>query len=259
MRMARARLAPSPGATLSSTPRSSASRSSFGRGARRGSSASPPPPTTTPASVVFVTGNEGKVERLRLALSLYCPSTADACDVEVRGLDLEIQEIQADTVLEVATAKAEAAFERLGVPLVVHDCGLVVRALNDWPGPYTKDANYKLGTEGLMALLAGVEDRAAGWDDVIAYVDDAGAVTTFAPDPNHRYVGEIAPEPPRRYRRFRGPERALGRTFVPTAFGLEECLADVSEEEYQRYRREAPSVWNDFARWWAETKRGEGE
>ena len=151
---------------------------------------------------MFVTGNEGKVERLRLALSLYCPSTADACDVEVRGVDLEIQEIQADTVLEVATAKAEAAFERLGVPLVVHDCGLVVRALNDWPGPYTKDANYKLGTEGLMALLADVEDRAAGWDDVIAYVDDAGAVTTFAPDPSHRYAGEIAPEPPRRYRRF---------------------------------------------------------
>ena len=96
-----------------------------------------------------------------------------------------------------------------------------------------------------MASLVGVEDRAAGWDDVIAYVDDAGAVTTFAPDPNHRYVGEIAPEPPRRYRRFRGPERALGRTFVPTAFGLEECLADVSEEEYQRYRREAPSVEKD--------------
>ena len=56
--------------------------------------------------------------------------------------------------------------------------------------------------------------------------------------------------PPLKWARFEGPERALGRVFVPTQFGLTECLADVSEEDYQRYRREAPSVWNEFARWW---------
>ena len=50
--------------------------------------------------------------------------------------------------------------------------------------------------------------------------------------------------------RFEGPERAIGRCFVPTSFGLTECLADVSED-YQRYRREAPNVWNDFAAWYA--------
>ena len=41
--------------------------------------------------------------------------------------------------------------------------------------------------------------------------------------------------------------------FVATDFfGKDEdrCLADVAEEEYQRYRREAPSVWNDFAEWY---------
>ena len=38
---------------------------------------------------------------------------------------------------------------------------------------------------------------------------------------------------------------------MPTSFGLTECLADVSEEDYQRYRMEAPSVWNDFAAWYA--------
>jgi hypothetical protein len=48
-----------------------------------------------------------------------------------------------------------------------------------------------------------------------------------------------------------GPERAVGCVFVPSDFGSVECLADMSEEEYQRFRREAPSVWNDFAAWWA--------
>jgi len=37
---------------------------------------------------------------------------------------------------------------------------------------------------------------------------------------------------------------------VPTDHGLHECVADLSEEEYQRYRREAPSVWADFTLWW---------
>jgi len=50
--------------------------------------------------------------------------------------------------------------------------------------------------------------------------------------------------------RFAGAERAVGRIFVPTDHGLHECVADLSEEEYQRYRREAPSVWADFTLWW---------
>ena len=163
---------------------------------------------TTPASLVFVTGNRGKVERLNLALGLHCPPLADSCDVLVEGVDLSVPEIQADTVTEVATAKALAAFEILRRPLVVHDCGLVVRALNDWPGPYTKDANYKLGTSGLLALLAGVDDRTAGWDDTIVYVDAHGATRAFVPET--RYTGVIADGPPRRFRRFEGPERAGG-------------------------------------------------
>jgi hypothetical protein len=80
---------------------------------------------------------------------------------------LDVVEIQADSVLEVAQAKARAAFAILGRPLVVHDCGLCVAALNDFPGVYTKDANYRLGTQGLLALLRGKEDRRAGWADAV--------------------------------------------------------------------------------------------
>jgi hypothetical protein len=34
---------------------------------------------------------------------------------------------------------------------------------------------------------------------------------------------------------------------VATGFGFDEPLADVSEDEYQRFRRDAPSVWSSFA------------
>ena len=221
-----------------------------------------PSASSAPRSLVFVSGNKGKVARLELALGLYCSSEAetgversDACSVVVRQVDLALPEIQADTVEEVALRKALDAFSVLREPLVVHDCGLCVAALGDWPGPYTKNANDKLGTEGLLRLLDGVTDRRAGWDDTIVYVDGDGDAKVFGPRSSsrrssERYAGEISVSPPKKWARFRGPERALGRCFVPTQFGLTECLADVSEADYQRYRREAPSVWNEFARWW---------
>jgi len=227
----------------------------------RGGRAVPATSASAPRSIVFVSGNAGKVARLELALGLYCSSEngtdaghSDACSVVVRQVDLALPEIQADTVREVALRKALDAFSVLREPLVVHDCGLCVAALGDWPGPYTKNANDKLGTEGLLRLLDGVTDRRAGWDDTIVYVDGDGVAKVFGPSEtrlsSERYGGEISVSPPKKFERFRGPERALGRCFVPTRFGLTECLADVSEADYQRYRREAPSVWNEFARFW---------
>ena len=236
------------------------------------------------SSLVFVTGNAGKVARLELALGLFCgaPQALDAdtkhgnpeSEITVTQLDLAIPEIQADTVREVAVAKAMAAFSVLSKnnkkQLVVHDCGLCVAALGDWPGPYTRNANGKLGTRGLLRLLEGESDRRAGWDDTIVFVDGNGAATVFGgafsgkniknslEKKEKHYAGEISTLPPQKYNRFTGPERALGRCFIPTEFGLTECLADVTEEEYQRYRREAPSVWNDFAKWFSENINSNG-
>ena len=45
----------------------------------------------------------------------------------------------------------------LNAPLVVHDCGLQVAALDDYPGPYTKYVNYKLGMRGRGLLLFTVQ------------------------------------------------------------------------------------------------------
>ena len=132
----------------------------------RGGRAVPAASASAPRSIIFVSGNAGKVARLELALGLYCSSEngtdaghSDACSVVVRQVDLALPEIQADTVREVALRKALDAFSVLREPLVVHDCGLCVAALGDWPGPYTKNANDKLGTEGLLRLLDGVTDR----------------------------------------------------------------------------------------------------
>ena len=103
----------------------------------------------------------------------------------------------------------------------------------------------------MLALMRDQQDRRAGWDDAIVYIDASGHAHSFSSLDRYGYTGEVSMTGPIKPLRFEGPERAIGRCFVPTSFGLTECLADVSEEDYQRYRREAPNVWNDFAAWYA--------
>lgn len=98
-----------------------------------------------------------------------------------------------------------------------------------------------------MKLLAGESDDAASWDETLVVCDVmSGRMEVFSVE--ETYDGGMAT--PRVWRRWRdAPERSIGACFVPRGFGFDAPLADVSEEEYQRYRRDADSVWARFAAW----------
>lgn len=201
-------------------------------------------------TIVFATTNAGKAARLREHLD-----AVGCVGVEIETLSEDAVETQRDTVRAVALDKARAATatvrrERFSGDfcVVAHDCGLVVRALNGFPGPYTKDFNFKVGGVGLLRLLTDeASDRAASWDETLVCVDGTtGEEFVFSRE--FVYDGEVAREMPKKWTRWGdAPERSVGSVFVPTAFGFREPLADVSEEDYQRFRRESPSVWNEFA------------
>jgi len=173
--------------------------------------------------------------------------------VTVRTLETALHESQLDTVKLVAIDKALRARDalRASAPdarfVLAHDCGLCVRALGGFPGPYTKDFNQKVGGGGLVKLLAGEADDAASWDETLVLCDTrSDRVEIFSVEGT--YDGGVAT--PTEWTRWRDtPERSVGAYFVPRAFGFDAPLADVSEEEYQRYRRESDSVWSRFAAW----------
>ena len=211
------------------------------------------------ATFLFATGNAGKLARAR-------EHVGDAARIDAFD-DAEAFELQLPTVRAVAIDKARraAALVRRGARdgaltladdyagVIVHDCGLVVRALDGFPGPYTKDFNCKVGGVGLIKLLASDDgdgddgvDRAASWDETLVLVSSDGEEVVFSRE--GVYDGIVSRAMPTKWTRWRDvPERSVGAVFVPSAFGFDECLADVSEDEYQRYRRDASSVWNDFA------------
>jgi ATP adenylyltransferase len=88
-----------------------------------------------------------------------------ARDLERLRLTLEppaqpLPEVQSLSFTETLTAKARAAADMFGRPVLVDDTGLVLEAYAPFPGPLTATVLRSLGTAGLRRLLAGASDRA---------------------------------------------------------------------------------------------------
>jgi non-canonical purine NTP pyrophosphatase (RdgB/HAM1 family) len=109
---------------------------------------------------VLVTGNLGKIAEAWLALG---------GEVETEVLDLP--EIQSADYLEVARAKADEAWRRLGRPLIVEEAGLDLAALNGFPGPLVKWMLKAVGPEGIARTAAALGDVRASARCVLLFKD----------------------------------------------------------------------------------------
>lgn len=132
----------------------------------------------------FVTGNTLKFD---IAKAYFAP-LGDS--FELRQLAIDVPEIQAKTVEEVAMFSAQEAVKRAGEPCIVSDAGLVIEALNGFPGPFLKYVNTWLGVGGFLRLMNGVENRRAYFEDTLAVAFPDGTVKTFT----RREYGVIAKE-----------------------------------------------------------------
>lgn len=129
--------------------------------------------------LLFVSGNPGKVREI-----------AAMFGAPVRGLDLDLPEIQSLAVAEVARAKARAAFDQAGQPLIVEDTGLYIDALGGLPGALVRWFLATIGPAGIASLLPADASRAAVARTAIAYCD-GDTVTVFVGET----TGEIAAQP----------------------------------------------------------------
>jgi XTP/dITP diphosphohydrolase len=95
-------------------------------------------------------------------------------EIEVDHIALDIPEIRADDVGEIARGKAEYAYRQLKTPLIVDDTGLSIDALSGFPGPYAAYVQHTLGNAGILKLMEGRHDRSARFTTAIAYADERG-------------------------------------------------------------------------------------
>lgn len=182
--------------------------------------------------IVFATGNDLKVSYAERAFEQY--------DLEVRPVDIDLPEIQADSCETIAKRKARDAAVKLDRPVIAADNGLFIDALAGFPGPYTKYVGKTLGPERILRLLEGEGGRGAEIRYVVAYAEPEGSVKTFS----HVTRGRIAEE-------TRGDSALfVGYLFIPG--GEDRTLSEMMDEE-PRLEDEA---WGDaeerFAEWYVE-------
>lgn len=121
--------------------------------------------------ITFVTGNMSKINSARQIL--------EPLGIEVDHIKMDTEEIQSDSTEEIAKHSAKEACDNLKIPVIKNDIGLYVEALNGFPGPYTHYVDDKLGEDGILKLLNGVENRRAYFLEAIAYCEYGKEPITF--------------------------------------------------------------------------------
>ncbi len=139
-------------------------------------------------ALLFVSSNPNKILEVERMLGL-----------PVRSIRIDLPEIQAGSLEEIARTKLRTAVERVepgGGFLLVEDVSLGLTALGGFPGPYVKWLLQSAGGEGLATMAAGVGD---------AHAVARCCVACWDGEQEHLFVGEVAGRilpAPRGTRRF---------------------------------------------------------
>ncbi len=110
--------------------------------------------------ILFITGNAGKFSEAKKILKHF--------GLNIVQRDSLIEEIRSDSIEEIASASAQAAYAEFGKPLFVEDSGLFIPFLNGFPGAYSAWVFRKVGNVGILALAKGKE---AEFRTCVAYAD----------------------------------------------------------------------------------------
>jgi XTP/dITP diphosphohydrolase len=113
--------------------------------------------------VTFASTNQNKYREVQSILSSH--------GISVDFAQINLVEVQSDSLEEIAREKAKSAFAQVGKPVIVEDDGLFIDPLKGFPGQYSSHAFKTIGNDGIMKLLAGSADRSASFLSLIAFHD----------------------------------------------------------------------------------------
>jgi len=122
--------------------------------------------------VFFVSSNKNKFEEAKNITSKF--------GLKLKFLKSNLQEIQADTLEEIARHKAIQAFSIHSRPVIVEDAGLFIKSLNGFPGPYSSFVFDTIGNKGILQLVSAKRD--AVFRSIIAYCQGYDDVHFFSAD-----------------------------------------------------------------------------
>jgi non-canonical purine NTP pyrophosphatase (RdgB/HAM1 family) len=111
----------------------------------------------------FISSNKNKIARAEQFLK--------PLNVSFQIKELELLEIQSQSIKEIAIHKANQAFAIVKEPLFVSDHGWSITALNGFPGAYMKYMNQWLTSEDFLSLMHKKENREMIFTEYLCFTD----------------------------------------------------------------------------------------
>lgn len=182
--------------------------------------------------VFFVSSNKNKFDEAKNITSKF--------GLKLRFRKLSLQEIQADTLEDIARHKAIEAFSICSRPVIVEDAGLFIKSLDGFPGPYSSFVFDTIGNKGILRLVS--SQRSALFRSVIAYCQGYDDVCLFSAD----VQGTIS-------KKERGKKWGFDPIFIPS--GKNKTYSQLVEKNQISHRYLA---LKKFANWYLNKKRSSG-
>jgi XTP/dITP diphosphohydrolase len=186
-----------------------------------------------PSKVVFfATGNIHKFNEVRSILS--------PLGFAVAMLRMKGDEIQSDSIEDIAKTAVRNAFKQTGLPIFVEDAGLFITALEGFPGPYAAYVFKTIHNKGILKLMNDVVDRQAEFQSVISYLDSKMSQPQC-------FFGESKGKITKTERTEQGKS---GFGFDPIFLPDESCktFAEMTVDEKNGYSHRAMAI-KKFAKW----------
>jgi len=109
----------------------------------------------------FVSSNNHKYSEAKKIL--------DSFGINLGFLKSNLEEIQSNSLENIAMAKARDAFSKFKKPLIIEDDGLFIDSIQGFPGPYSSYVFKTIGNKGILNLLK--NNRKAKFLSIITYCD----------------------------------------------------------------------------------------
>jgi len=109
----------------------------------------------------FVSSNNHKYSEAKKILESF--------GINLGFLKSNLEEIQSNSLENIAMVKARDAFSKFKKPLIIEDDGLFIDSIQGFPGPYSSYIFKTIGNKGILNLLK--NNRKAKFLSIITYCD----------------------------------------------------------------------------------------
>ncbi len=112
--------------------------------------------------IKFVSSNRHKFEEIDEILRKN--------GIESTWVNMKYEEVQEDSIEKISWESCNRLISKIGSNFFLEDSGILIEALNWFPGPYSSYIQRTIGNEGILKLLEG-KKRNATFVTVISYWD----------------------------------------------------------------------------------------